>query len=512
MSKPHRAPLLATLGGKWDFDLGFTGTTLLTAVTACCALGFTLVGYDNGSLGGLIETPAFKKTFNNPSPDTLGNIVSIYEIGCFFGAMSTFIIGNPLGRRMSIIVGSIWMFFGAIIQAGSHCVGVMIFGRVITGIGMGIINSTVPILQAEMSPAFSRGSLVAIDLTILNCGIALAYWIDYGFNFSNVKESVAWRLPVALQIIFILAIAGIALIIPDTPRWYIANGQESAGLTVLARLKNKDQNDPDVQDDFEEIRETVRNEIANTKTGWVHLFKPGDGWKDDNLRSRRRLLLACFIQAAQQLGGVNALIYYSSTLFKESLGFSDQSAAKLAGALNMTLILGAGISIFLVDRVGRRRLLIPMISAMSIVFACQSGFVHSIQNGTATENVRNAAAAMLFLFQFFFSIGFQATVWMIPSEILPLKIRTRGSALSTASNWICNFIVVKFTPSALANIGHKTYIIFTIFNACWVPVIYFFLPETKGLTLEAVDEIFATDGWHLEHHAVVNGKPTANVA
>lgn len=456
--------------------------------------------YDNGSLGGLIETPAFRKTFNHPSPNTLGNIVSIYELGCFFGAMSTFVIGNPLGRRLSILVGAVWMLIGAIIQATSSSVGVMIFARIVTGIGMGIINSTVPVLQSEMSPAWSRGSLVAVDLLILNCGIALSYWIDYGFNFSSIKGAIAWRLPVALQIVFILGIAAVALVIPDTPRWYIANGQDSAALCVLARLQDKSESDQDVQEEFENIKETVQHEIANTKPGWKHLFAPGQGWKDDAIRSRRRLLLACFIQAAQQLGGINALIYYSSTLFEKSLNFGDRDAARLAGGLNMTLILGAAIAIYLVDRVGRRRLLLPMISGMSLVFACQSGFVRSIEKGTATTNVRNAAVTMLFLFQLFFSIGFQATVWMIPSEVLPLHIRTRGSALSTASNWICNFIVVKFTPSALANIGYKTYIIFTLFNAAWVPIIYFFLPETKGLTLEAVDELFVTDGWHLKHH------------
>lgn len=460
----------------------------------------------------MIETPAFKKTFKNPSPDTIGNIVSIYEIGCFFGAMSTFVIGNPLGRRLTILFGSFWMFFGAIMQAGSSSVGVMIFARIVTGFGMGIINSTVPILQSEMSPAWSRGQLVAVDLMILNCGIALSYWVDYGFAFSSIKGAIAWRLPVALQLVFIVGIVFAALILPDTPRWYIATGREDAGLNVLARLKDRPEDDAEVVQEFQEIKRTVEHERATSRSGWLHLLTPGKGWKDDALRTRRRLLLACFIQAAQQLGGINALIYYSSTLFKQSIHFDDQDAARLAGGLNMTLIVGSVIAIFLVDRVGRRKLLLPMISGMSLVFAMQSGFVHAIQNGTASKNTRNAAVAMLFLFNLFFSIGFQATVWMIPSEILPLHIRTRGSALSTASNWICNFAVVKLTPSALHNIGWKTYVIFTIFNAAWVPVIYVFLPETRGLTLEAVDALFVTDGWQLEPQRTAGGgKPNGEI-
>lgn len=138
---------------------------------------------------------------------------------------------------------------------------------------------------------------------------------------------------------------------------------------------------------------------------------------------------------------------------------------------------------------------------MSLVFILQTIFVRQIETGTASIEVERAAVAMLFLFELFFSLGFQATVWMIPSEILPLNIRTQGSALSTASNWINNFIVVKFTPSALANIGFRTYIIFAIFNALWVPILWGCLPETKGKGLEEIDELFSTDGWKLQAHA-----------
>lgn len=459
--------------------------------------------YDNGVMGGIIDTPAFKATFGNPSPDTLGNIVSLYELGCFAGAMSTFLIGGYLGRRLSIIFGAGWMIVGAVIQAASSSVGVMILGRIVSGVGMGIINSTVPIMQAEMSPAISRGKLVAVDLTLLNVGIVTSYWVDYGFNFSSVRGNATWRVPVALQCVFIVGIALVALVVPDTPRWYATRGRNDEALTVLARLRGRSEEDEGVRAEYGDILQAIEHETAAKRTGWLSLLKPlgAGGWGDDALKSRRRLLLACFIQAAQQLGGINALIYYSSTLFSQSLGMDSHDSAILAGGLNMVLILGSTISIFTVDTVGRRRLLMPCISGMSLVFVLQTIFVHKIQNNTAGGGVKNAAVAMLFLFEFFFSVGFQATVWMIPSEVLPLNVRTQGSALSTASNWICNFIVVKFTPSALANIGYRTYIIFAIFNAAWVPVIYFFLPETKGKVLEEIDELFATDGWHLEHQA-----------
>lgn len=133
---------------------------------------------------------------------------------------------------------------------------------------------------------------------------------------------------------------------------------------------------------------------------------------------------------------MRSLIYYSSTLFSQSLKLGNKQSAQLAGGLNMVLILGAFVSIFLVDRLGRKPLLLSCISAMSLVFIVQTVLVKKIQEGTASRSDSHGAVAMLFLFELFFSVGFQATVWMIPSEVLPLSIRTRGSALSTASNWV----------------------------------------------------------------------------
>lgn len=132
-------------------------------------------------MGGIIETQAFQRSFNHPNAALIGNIVSLYEIGCAIGALSSFVIGTPLGRCRTILLGALILEVGAIIQGACNSVGVLIFGRIVAGIGMGLINSTVPILLTECSPArdkgiFSRGKLVAVSLTILNCGIVLSYW------------------------------------------------------------------------------------------------------------------------------------------------------------------------------------------------------------------------------------------------------------------------------------------------------------------------------------------------
>lgn len=135
-----------------------------------------------------------------------------------------------------------------------------------------------------------------------------------------------------------------------------------------------------------------------------------------------------------------------------------------------------------------------MISLMAIVMAVQAALIYQVQFKTSIAHGAGiAAAAMLFVFQGAFTVGFQATVWVYPSEILPLRLRQRGSSVSTAVNWICNYIIVQITPPAISNIGWRTYVIFAILNATWVPIIYFFFPETKGMELEDVDRLFSGD-------------------
>lgn len=135
-----------------------------------------------------------------------------------------------------------------------------------------------------------------------------------------------------------------------------------------------------------------------------------------------------------------------------------------------------------------------MISLMAAVMAVQAALIYQVQFQTSIAHGAGiAAAAMLFVFQGAFTVGFQATVWVYPSEILPLRLRQRGSSVSTAANWICNYIIVQITPPAINNIGWKTYIIFAILNALWVPIIYLFFPETKGMELEDVDRLFGGD-------------------
>ncbi|KAG7414681.1 hypothetical protein LZL87_003353 [Fusarium oxysporum] len=459
------------------------GQSLILTVSVLTSLGFMLIGYDNGLMGGLVNTTAFKDTFDSPDSDMIGVIVAIYEIGCFFGAVFSSIWGEKLGRRRSVFIGCVFLIIGAVLQAASYTRAMMIVGRIVAGVGMGTVNSTVPVMQAEFSPKSSRGIFVCAQLSTLNFGIFLVYWIDYAL--SSHTGSYAWRVPVILQCVPILAIMGLLFVIPETPRWLAAHDRPEECLKVLARIQGTSTDDPEVQVLHSVITQTVAYETSIGSGSWKDLLK------EDSIKSRKRLLLACFLQAAQQLGGINAIIYYSSTLFEKSVGFSAHMSALMSGFLQTWFFVASFIPWVLIDRIGRRPLLLSMISVMAATMAVQAGLIYQVENNTATAHAAGiAAAAMLFVFQGAFTIGFQATVWVYPSEILPLRLRQRGSSISTAANWIFNYMIVQITPISIDNIGWRTYIIFAVLNSLWVPIIFLFFPETKGLELEDVDHLF----------------------
>ncbi|KAK9319950.1 putative hexose carrier protein [Lipomyces orientalis] len=460
------------------------GNALLAAVTAVTALGFLQIGFDIGLMGGLVNQRAFIGTFNSPSPTILGFIVSIMEVGAFFGSISNAILGEWMGRKKSIGLGVIVMILGSLLQATAYHRSHLIVGRIVTGFGLGIVNSTTPVMQAEFSPKAMRGLYVCMQLTTLNLGTLLVYWIDYGF--STHVNSYAWRVPIILQCAFLLPMLILLLYVDETPRWLAAHDRQNDALEVLRRLNNGKIPDSEVVTIYEDILRTVSVEQAVGAGSWKDLLK------NDKIQSQRRFFIACAIQMFQQLGGINAIIYYSGTIFQKSVGFSPHMSSLMSGFLQTWMFLASFIPWLLIDRIGRRRLLLSMISLMAAVMAVQSALVRQIENDTNISHVCGiAAAAMLFVFEGAFTIGFQATVWVYPSEILPLRFRQRGSAISTAANWICNYIIVQITLPAVSNIGWKTYIIFAILNALWVPIIFFFFPETKGLQLENVDRLFA---------------------
>jgi hypothetical protein len=246
-----------------------------------------------------------------------------------------------------------------------------------------------------------------MQLSTLNFATAFVYWIDFAFSYHNA--SFAWRVPVILQLIFLSPMLLLLWILPETPRWLAAHGREDESLLVLRRLKGHNTSETDILKLHADIVNTVRVETELNAGSWKDVLR------SDQLHSRRRFLISCSIQIFQQLGGINAVIYYSGTLFNKSIGFDKHLSGLMSGFLQTWFFVASFIPWLLIDRVGRRPLLLSMISLMACIMAIQAALIYQVQNNTSAAHMAGeAAAAMLFIFEGAFTVGFQATVWVYP--------------------------------------------------------------------------------------------------
>lgn len=465
---------------------GLRGKGLNYAILLIAGTDFLLFGYDQGVMGGILTMPIFLDAFPTINPEAAldeagrsqraenqGIAVASYNLGCFLGAVITIWIGNPLGRKRMIILGTSVMVIGAILQASATTIPHFIIGRIITGLGNGGNTSTVPTWQSETSAAHKRGKLVMIEGALITCGIMISYWIDLGLSFAST--SVAWRFPLAFQIVFCVIILAAVWNLPESPRWLILKKREDEAKEVLAALMDVDISDKQVHKEFLAIKDTV---IEMSKGRFSDLFTM------DKDRNFHRTLLAYVNQMFQQISGINLITYYAAVIYR-GLGMSDFMSRLLAAINGTEYFMASWPAVFLVERVGRRKLMIFGAAGQAASMAILAGV-----NSKATTSLQMAGIAFLFVFNTFFAIGWLGMTWLYPAEIVPLRIRAPANALSTSANWIFNFLIVMVTPVAFETIGYQTYIIFAVINAAIVPCVYFFYPETAYRSLEEMDSIF----------------------
>ncbi|KZO91659.1 general substrate transporter [Calocera viscosa TUFC12733] len=461
------------------------GVGLVIAYTIACGVAFLLFGYDQGVMGGLVNSPYFLEVFPSlaSNPSLLGTTVAIYEVGALIGSLVCSVVGDLYGRRLTLVVGAAIVFVGAALQAGSVHLAMFIVFRIVTGMGIGVLTSITPAFHAECVPTKLRGSIVSCQLVLCAVGLTSSFWVGYGSSY--VPTQFAWRFPVALQCVFPIVTIVLLCFLPDSPRWYVEQGRIDDARDLLVRLNGPIEGENVLQD----IQDALALEAQTTVKSWFDCFK------DNEQCFRYRTLLSMGSLLMQQMTGVNMISYYSAVLFQNSVGLSANLSLLLSGFNGLNSLFWVSFStLFLIDRVGRVRLMMWTAATQAAQMAVLAAVLHYVEE---SRNYGIVGASMLFFFYATFSAGWLAPSWLYPSEITPLAIRASAAALGSASNWVFNFVVVEITPSGITNIGPNYYIIYAITNAICVPMLYFLFPETANLSLEEVDSLFVGGKVHV---------------
>ncbi|KAF7716871.1 MFS-type Sugar/inositol transporter [Penicillium ucsense] len=456
-------------------------------VTFCCAfaaLGSFLFGYDSGVISSSIEQNAFLDYFGSPglSDAASGGIISSYTGGAIVGSLLAPYISDLRGRRMIIFVGGLLATLGAGLQGGAITVAMLIAGRFIAGLAVGLMSATIPVYCSEVAPPRIRGLLASMQQWMVGLGIMVAQWVGYGCSLH--RGNFAWRFPLSFQAVpAVLLVCGI-LFLPESPRWLIEHDKEAAGRAVLTRLHlNANASNQELVDrELHQIHESVLYEKQLAVRSWRQLLFSRQ-W-------RYRILLACGLQAMTQCSGVNVIQNYGPRLYK-TLGMSTSTSLMIIGISGALAQLWNTIFMTFIDKVGRRKLLIPSLLGMGAAMCVEATLAHYVDFGDANSNqdALRAAIAMFFVFSLFFT-ALGMISWIYQSEIFPTAIRARGSAIATATNWSSNLIFAQCTPIALTSIGSQYFYVFVAFNWASVIIVWYWYPETVGKTLEEVEQVF----------------------
>ncbi|KAJ4298827.1 hypothetical protein N0V90_004069 [Kalmusia sp. IMI 367209] len=441
-------------------------------------MAFVLFGYDQGVFSGIVGNPDFLDTFGHPAPGLEGIIVSIYNLGCFTGCILAFLFCEKTGRRLAMWIAMVWIIVGAVLQTTAYSVPHIMIARFITGIGTGIEISTVPMYQSELCEASKRGRLVSSEPLFVGVGIEIAYWFDYGMSFTT--GSIAWRLPIACQMIFAFFVIVLVFGLPESPRYLYKHGRSEEALTIICDVYDGTPEDPKIAKENSEILEALKVEQEHGEYRWSQLLKR------DKVQTGRRVLLAYGMQFMNQMGGINLVVYYITSVLQLNVGLDRNLSLLLGGVINLMFFIGSLFPTFFLDRIGRRK---PMmwgsfglgISMMliSILLSFQD------RGGSVAKSTASASVYMLI-----FGATANCIPWVYVPEILPLHVRAKGTAVGISANWIWNFFVVMITPTLLNNLKWKGYLIFMCLNFAFVPLVYFCYPETSNLTLEEIDWLF----------------------
>ncbi|PYH91549.1 general substrate transporter [Aspergillus ellipticus CBS 707.79] len=492
-------------------------------IAGVAVVGGGLFGFDISSLSAQLNENSYKCYFNQgpegppftdsencsgPTSLNQGGITAAMAAGSWLGALISGPLSDRIGRKTSIMVGCVIWLIGSTIVCASQNIGMLVVGRIINGLSVGIESAQVPVYISELSPPSKRGRFVGLQQWAITWGILIMFYISYGCSYIGGQKSynystASWRVPWGLQMLPAVFLLCGMLFLPESPRWLARKDRWEECHNVLALVHAKgDANHPFVALEMQDIRDMCEFERQYKYVTYLDLVKP---------RMLNRTLIGLFMQIWSQLTGMNVMskplaehrtVYYITYLFSMA-GYSGNAtllASSIQYIINVVMTLPA---LIWMDRWGRRYPLLIGAALMAILMYANGAImaVHGVVvpggiDGVAAESMRlhgppaKGLIACTFLFVASYAPTWGPVSWTYPPELFPLRLRGKGVALSTSGNWAFNTALGLFTPTAFANIRWKTYIMFGVFNTVMFFHVLFLFPETAGKTLEETEAMF----------------------
>ncbi|MCD6201530.1 MAG: sugar porter family MFS transporter [Bacteroidales bacterium] len=475
---------------------GTYNKNVVVVIAAVAATGGLLFGFDTGVISGAI--PFFQQNFQL-SNSMIENITTAGLIGAVIGAAFTGRLSDIFGRKKTILTAAVIFVIGAAWSGWAPNAHILMYARLFIGLAIGISSFSVPLYIAEISPSKIRGRLVSLFQLLITIGILVSYLSDLVFANNNDVES--WRPMLYAGVVpGLILLIGI-LFLPETPRWLISKGREEEGRRILKRIEEPEI----VENSIQQIKDEIEKD--KERPNFREVFRP---WL------RNALIIAVGIMFIQQFVGINTVIYYSPKIFMIA-GF-EGARAGIWGSVSVGVVnvLFTILSLFLIDKLGRRKLYFIGLSGIIIsLFALGLVFALHTQLG---DTGKWLAIVFVWIYIAFFAISLGPLGWLIISEVFPLRIRGIGTSIGSLSNWFFNglvaftfFKIIRLftvhgtgiiTQEKLYDAATNSFVTKAVDNgnpagAFWfyaaigiLAIIwgYFYLPETKGVSLEKIEE------------------------
>ncbi|KAI0731055.1 general substrate transporter [Earliella scabrosa] len=439
-------------------------------------------GYDANTFGGLSAINTFTSYFGITA-DNQGIVVALYVVGNIAGCFFAGPCADRYGRRFGMITGSLVCIVGAIVQTTAHNLSTLMGGRFILGVGATIVQTAGPAYVVEMAYPKYRGVLTGGYQTCFFLGTIVSTWLEYGLNFVAGTPEWTWRLPLALQALPSVLVLSFVWLIPETPRWYVGQGQVEKAKAIL--VKYHGDGDPDsaiVALELREMLEVISAQGSDKR--W---------WDFRGLFNSRSARYRTFLVSCIALFGTLDLppTSYYLPLMAKTAGITSERTQLLLNALQTPIMMVAALSgLRWIDRLGRRKLLIAsstgMFLSVTVITACTAQ-----QEGRPV--VGGTGIAFLYVFLVVFAFAWTPAQSLYPTEVLAFNTRAKGLAFTNLLSHIVNVFNTYVPPIAISRVSWRFYILYIVWDALGALVIYLTFVETKGRNLEEIDYIFEAD-------------------